>query len=152
MLEVKEAPQLPKMIAHDWQPMSVSKRCFSHSLDQDKVFLKSEATQVKYLRNKAMRLTIYIGKEILELLNIPLESHLKIFSDVNSPHLLRLVKTTDLGSGYKLSMYTKGKTPYIAFRYHGNLILKELKTTPTPFDLYNDQSLIIDISQLKLKV
>jgi hypothetical protein len=152
MLEIKDSGIAVKKIVHDWTPMPRPMRKSYRALEADKIYVYVRANTFKKNKEKGFLLTVYIGSEIMSLLNLVPKNRMKVLLDKNNPNYLRLIKTHDDElTAYTINRNASTSTCHVDFRYAGLLMLKEGQTTEVEFDLFNDSSFMINISNFKAR-
>lgn len=151
MLEIKDSATAMKKIVHEWEPMQMPVRISHRTLNADKIYVNCKEATLKN-KTKAFYLTIYIGAEIMDLLGLKVSDKLLLLVDKNNPSYLRLAKVDKNDShGYKIGKAAATTTCHINFRYTGLLILKNASTVEVEFDLFSDQSFMIDLAKLRAR-
>ena len=134
-------------ITHEWSVLKKEKTC---RLDSDKVYARCMHKCLKRER-KSTTVIIYIGKDISDLMKFNEGERVNIFLDKNNSYFLKLKKInyTDTSDGYKLCRSDSSHIISISFKCPESLLLPKSPTVELDFDLYSDESILIDLKKLK---
>ena len=141
MIEKKELRVL-KADEYDWIP---AKRCGRHvPLNSDEMYINVRKA-VNDGGKGRFDVTIYFGKDVADLMNLVGGSRVELFLDRKNPNVVKLKKTNE--GGLAISKNVGSDAYRTVFRSHNGMNLREVKTTSIRFDLFNDDSVVLNLSQ-----
>jgi hypothetical protein len=123
----------------DWQPIHSS---HAKKLDHHHVYVRYTNTQ------NLNSLTIYIGKDISDLLEYKISQKVGILTSLTSPNLFLIVKNPSGIGTYTISSTNKTEIKHLCFPVKKILNFPKSQSLPVEFDISQNYELIIDINKI----
>ncbi|HLA59225.1 MAG TPA: hypothetical protein VK622_10710 [Puia sp.] len=92
--------------------------------------------------------TVYVGKEIADLLDYKKGSRVGVLTTLSSPHLFLIIKNPEAISSYAVSTTSKSDNCHFSFLLKQKLNFPASQSLPVKFDLSQNYELIIDTNQI----
>jgi hypothetical protein len=125
---------------HDW--VEVSKRSRQH-LDNDKVYFRVVTKGKENLYGQ-----IFIGSDISKVLQIEKGDRVLLLMDKNYSYFIKIIKSQS-SNGYKLVKHAGGNKLFFSFALPDEIKLKKSRTGEINFEIYPDNSIVIDLTELR---
>lgn len=147
---------------YHWQ--EITKKSRKGTFDDNKVYINIAPIPVSKSKTKppstfgrltplptqSLYFTVYMGKDVAATLSLTTDDHVELFMDKENPNLIRIKKLATkeilFNTSYKVNRNPLSTTLGIKFTVPDAIRIKPLPSTEIDFELYIDQSMIIDIS------
>ena len=131
-------------VKHDWD---ILRKPRNYKLASDRVYSYVRHKCLKYNKN-ATDMSIYIGKDIADLINVSHGGRVDVYFDKNNTNFVKIKRTTGV-NGYKIMLSHKAETLFFKFRCPSHITLKPYDTVEMDFDIFNDNSILIDLKSVR---
>jgi len=121
---------------NDWTPVK-KRRTILRSLNPSQVYIRFGESTSKCGR-KSRYMTVYIGNEVADKLNLAAADCVEILTSKSRPNLIRIYKV-NTGNGYKLNSPRLSNARSFSFGCDDDFNISIKKTRAAPFKIVDDE-------------